>query len=61
LVKTDFTENFDPALIYNYLRIKPLKRMVPPEDIASAVIAAAVYLPSSTGIVLPVDAGRLLA
>jgi hypothetical protein len=35
--------------------------MVPSEDIALAVIAAAVYLPSSTGIVLPVDAGRLLA
>jgi 3-oxoacyl-[acyl-carrier protein] reductase len=61
LVKTDFTNNFDPVWIENYLRITPLKRMVPPEDIASAVIAAAVYLPSSTGIVLPVDAGRLLA
>jgi len=61
LVKTDFTENFDSAWIENYLRITPLKRMVLPEDIASAVIAAAVYLPSSTGIVLPVDAGRLLA
>ena len=61
LVKTDFTANFDPVWIENYLRSTPLKRMVPAEDIASAVIAAAVYLPSSTGIVIPVDAGRLLA
>jgi len=61
LVKTDVTDNFDPAWLENYLYSTPLKRMVPSEDIALAVIAAAVYLPSSTGIVLPVDAGRLLA
>ena len=61
LVKTDVTDNFDPAWLENYLHSTPLKRMVPSEDIALAVIAAAVYLPSSTGIVLPVDAGRLLA
>ena len=61
LVKTDVTAKFDPVWLENYLRSTPLKRMVPSEDIALAVIAAAVYLPSSTGIVLPVDAGRLLA
>jgi 3-oxoacyl-[acyl-carrier protein] reductase len=61
LVKTDITDNFDPAWLENYLHSTPLKRMVPSKDIALAVIAAAVYLPSSTGIVLPVDAGRLLA
>lgn len=61
LVKTEFTKKFDQAWIDAYLRSTPLRRVVPPEHVGRAVLAAAVSLPSSTGIVIPVDAGRLLS
>ncbi|MET0543539.1 MAG: SDR family oxidoreductase [Variovorax sp.] len=61
LVQTEFTKSFDPAWVENYLRSTPLHRMVPPEHIGRAVLAVASYLPSSTGIVVAADAGRLLS
>lgn len=60
LVQTEFVKAFDPAWIENYMRSTPLKRMVPPGDIAAAVIAVATTLKSLTGTILPVDAGRTL-
>jgi 3-oxoacyl-[acyl-carrier protein] reductase len=60
-VKTEFTRHFDDAWISAYLKSTPLRRAVPPEHVGRAVLAAAVSLPSSTGIVIPVDAGRLLS
>lgn len=60
LVQTDFVKAFDPAWLENYMRNTPLKRMVPPGEIAAAVVAVATTLKSLTGTILPVDAGRTL-
>ena len=37
----------------------PLKRVVLADKVAQAVMAAATYPTSSTGIVIPVDGGKL--
>jgi 3-oxoacyl-[acyl-carrier protein] reductase len=38
----------------------PLGRLAAPEDVARAVLAVAVDLPMTTGVINPVDGGRPL-
>ena len=35
-------------------------RLATPEDVASAILAAVISLPATTGVVIPVDGGRPL-
>jgi 3-oxoacyl-[acyl-carrier protein] reductase len=39
----------------------PLKRVVQGDKVAQAVMAAITHLTSSTGIVIPVDGGKLVS
>jgi 3-oxoacyl-[acyl-carrier protein] reductase len=60
LVDTEFTAAWDPKVKERYLERTPLGRLPSPEDVGRAVLAAATLLTASTGIVIPVDAGRPL-
>jgi 3-oxoacyl-[acyl-carrier protein] reductase len=60
LVDTEFTKAWDPAVRERYIERTPLGRLPTSEDIGRAVLAAATHLTASTGIVIPVDAGRPL-
>jgi len=61
LVDTAFITGLDPAWLSLQTANSPLKRLATPEEIGLAVLAAAVGMPCSTGMVLPVDGGRPLA
>ena len=60
LVKTEFTNTFDPAWLERYVAATPLQRAIHPEEIGQAVVAIATMLKAATGIVIPVDGGRTL-
>ena len=60
LVDTQFTSGWDPDVRRRYLERTPLGRLSTPEDVALAVLAAVTHLPSTTGVVIPVDGGRPL-
>jgi len=60
LVDTEFTKAWDPRVKERYMERTPLGRLPSPQDIGRAVLAAATHLTASTGIVIPVDAGRPL-
>jgi 3-oxoacyl-[acyl-carrier protein] reductase len=60
LVKTEFTNTFDPAWLERYVAATPLQRAILPEEIGQAVVAIATMLKAATGIVIPVDGGRTL-
>lgn len=60
LVDTEFTKAWDPSVRERYIERTPLGRLPTPEDIGRAILAAATHLTASTGIVIPVDAGRPL-
>jgi 3-oxoacyl-[acyl-carrier protein] reductase len=59
LVDTEFVKGMDPAWRQAYIDKTPLGRLVLPEDVGRAVVAAAM-LTASTGSDITVDAGRLL-
>lgn len=61
LVDTAFIAGLDPDWLREQTAKSPLGRLATPEEIGLAVLAAAVGLPYSTGMVLPVDGGRQLA
>lgn len=61
LVSTEFIKNMDPAWRADQLARTPIGRLVTPEEIGDAVLAAATLLQPLTGSVIPVDGGRLLA
>ena len=61
LVDTDFVHALDPAWRNEQAARTPLGRLSQPEEIARAVLAATTQLTFSTGSVLLVDGGRLLA
>lgn len=60
LVDTDLTRGWDPDRRRDMMERTPLGRLATPEDVAEAVVAAVVSLPSTTGAVIPVDGGRPL-
>ena len=61
LVNTEFIKALDPAWRAEQLAKMPLGRLVTPEEIGDAVLAAATLLRPLTGCIIPVDGGRPLA
>ena len=61
LVNTEFVKAMDQAWRDDQLARTPIGRLVTPEEIGDAVLAAATLLQSLTGCVIPVDGGRPLA
>lgn len=60
LVDTELTKGWDAERRQSMLDHTPLGRLATADDVASAVMAAVVSLPSTTGISIPVDGGRPL-
>lgn len=61
LVDTEFIKGLDRAWRENQLARTPLGRLVTPDEVGDAVLAAATLLQALTGCVIPVDGGRPLA
>lgn len=61
LVMTEAAARFDPAFLDAHRARSPLQRLAEPQDIGRAVLAFATHLSASTGVVVAVDGGRLLA
>ena len=61
LVSTEFIKNLDPAWREDQVARTPIGRLVTPEEIGDAVVAAATLLQPLTGCIIPVDGGRPLA
>lgn len=61
LVDTEFVRGMDLAWRNDQLARTPIGRLVSPEEIGDAVLAAATLLRPLTGCVIPVDGGRPLA
>lgn len=59
-VDTDFVPGRSREQFLKTAEKLPLAHVTQPDDVARAVVACAVYLTSSTGIVVPVDEGRHL-
>ncbi len=59
-VDTAFVPGRTTAMVEKVAASTPLKRVVVAEEVAAAVLAAIVHLTSSTGIVIPVDGGKLV-
>jgi len=60
LVLTESASRFDPAFLDAHQGRSPLRRLATPKDIGGAVLALATHMRASTGIVVPVDGGRIL-
>ena len=59
-VATDFVAGRDRAALEKIAEATPLRRVVEPEDVASAIMACVVNLRASTGSRVIVDGGRFL-
>lgn len=60
VVDTSFVPGRTRAFVEKAAAATPLRRVTAPADVAEAVFAAAVHLRHSTGVRIPVDAGRSL-
>lgn len=58
MVATDFVPGRTPEQIAKAGAATPLQKVAMPEQVAEAVFAAVAHMPLSTGIRIPVDAGR---
>jgi len=61
LVETGFIAGLDPEWLEQQAAKTALGRLATPEEVGLAVLAAAVGMPCSTGMIVPVDGGRSLA
>ena len=61
LVDTDFIQGLDSDWRHEQASRTPLGRLASPEDVSRAVLAVATMLSYSTGSIITVDGGRLLA
>ncbi len=59
-VDTAFVPGRTTAMVERVAATTPLKRVVQADEVARAVVAAVTCLTSSTGIVIPVDGGKLV-
>jgi 3-oxoacyl-[acyl-carrier protein] reductase len=59
-VDTAFVPGRTTAMVERVASTTPLKRVVQADEVAQAVMAAITHLTSSTGIVIPVDGGKLV-
>lgn len=60
VVEGEYAQKLDPQWRREQEERAPLKRLVHPQDVANAVLAATTALTFSTGMVIVVDGGRLL-
>lgn len=61
LVDTEFVKGLEQTWRENQLARTPIGRLVTPEEVGDAVLAAATLLQPLTGCIIPVDGGRPLA
>lgn len=59
-VATDFGPGRDRAALESGAKAAPLKRVIEPDDVASAILAYIAHLKASTGSRIVVDGGRHL-
>jgi 3-oxoacyl-[acyl-carrier protein] reductase len=59
-VDTAFVPGRTTAMVERVASTTPLKRVVQADEVAQAVMAVVTHLTSSTGIVIPVDGGKLV-
>jgi 3-oxoacyl-[acyl-carrier protein] reductase len=59
-VDTAFVPGRTTAMVERVAASTPLKRVVQADEVAQAVMAAAVHLTSTTGWIIPVDGGKLV-
>ena len=59
-VDTAFVPGRTTAMVERVAATTPLKRVVRADEVAQAIMAAITHLTSSTGIVIPVDGGKLV-
>ncbi len=59
-VDTAFVPGRTTAMVEKVASTTPLKRVVKADEVAQAVMAAVTHLTASTGLVIPVDGGKLL-
>jgi 3-oxoacyl-[acyl-carrier protein] reductase len=59
-VDTAFVPGRTTAMVEKVAATTPLKRVVQADEVALAIMAAVTHLTSSTGIVIPVDGGKLV-
>ena len=59
-VATDFVAGRDRAALEKIAQSTPLKRVIEPEDVATAILACVTHLRASTGAKIIVDGGRFL-
>lgn len=57
-VMGEYAKRVDPEYLQEQIDKTPLDRLATPEDVADAVLAAAMSLTFSTGCIIPVDGGR---
>jgi 3-oxoacyl-[acyl-carrier protein] reductase len=60
LVDTEFVKQLDEGWRNDQAARTPLNRLARPEEIGSAVVAAATSLSFMTGAIIPIDGGRPL-
>jgi 3-oxoacyl-[acyl-carrier protein] reductase len=60
LVDGDYARSFDPAWRQAQIDMTPLQRLTQPDDVARSVMAVATMLTHSTGVIIPVDGGRII-
>ncbi|NBO15494.1 MAG: SDR family oxidoreductase [Betaproteobacteria bacterium] len=61
LVETQAAQAFDPAFKAMHVERTPLRRLATPLDLGHSVVALATQLTAVTGVVIPVDGGRVLS
>jgi 3-oxoacyl-[acyl-carrier protein] reductase len=61
LVDTDFIQGLDSDWRHEQVNRTPLGRLASPEDVSRAVLSVATMLSYTTGSIISVDGGRLLA
>ena len=59
-VDTAFVPGRTTAMVERVAASTPLKRVVQADEVAQAILAGVTHLTSSTGIVIPVDGGKLV-
>jgi 3-oxoacyl-[acyl-carrier protein] reductase len=60
LIDTGFVKGINPASFEQQARVTPLKRLGLTSEISDAVVAVVTAMTYATGIIIPVDGGRLL-
>jgi 3-oxoacyl-[acyl-carrier protein] reductase len=60
LIDTGFVKGMNPAAYEQQAKVTPLQRLGLTREISDAVVAVVTRMTYATGIIIPVDGGRLL-